>query len=207
MKKHLVKKRRKNFLKRRGSQGMTAAIILIAFIITAAGIAFVILTMGSEMQIELGHVGDEGRDSASSAMQIEGNVITGYTNSTPAVEGIAFNVRLVLATGQVDLSSDAITVWYSINHSEETECTYDAAVTTLSDAANSTNANKYGIVWYDGSGDVLTQNEMARFLIGCYGNGANEGEEIFIVINSEVATMKIELTVPVGLTASGSNLM
>ena len=42
---------------RKASEGMTSAIILIAFIITAAGVAFVILTMGSSMQQQLGATG------------------------------------------------------------------------------------------------------------------------------------------------------
>ncbi|MHA1601997.1 MAG: hypothetical protein ACTSUI_03210 [Promethearchaeota archaeon] len=53
---------------RKANQGMTAAIILIAFIITAAGIAFVILTMGSSLQQQLSATGQQGLQQASSAM-------------------------------------------------------------------------------------------------------------------------------------------
>ena len=47
--------------KRRGSQGLTAAIILIAFIITAAGISFVILTGRRDDTLHDGQVGDSAR--------------------------------------------------------------------------------------------------------------------------------------------------
>lgn len=54
---------------RKANEGMTAAIILIAFIITAAGVAFVILTIGSQMQQQLSATGQQGLQQASSAMQ------------------------------------------------------------------------------------------------------------------------------------------
>ena len=98
--KYVSYKRKKRSKLRRASEGMTAAIILIAFIITAAGIAFVILTMGSEMQLELGNVGQEGKDAASSALQVEGGIVTGWVDaygaSTANVTGFAFNIKLVL---------------------------------------------------------------------------------------------------------------
>jgi hypothetical protein len=54
---------------RKANEGMTAAIILIAFIITAAGVAFVILTMGSTLQQQLSATGQQALQQASSAMQ------------------------------------------------------------------------------------------------------------------------------------------
>ncbi|MHA1585585.1 MAG: hypothetical protein ACTSVU_07070 [Promethearchaeota archaeon] len=62
------KMRRRIMKGRKANQGMTAAIILIAFIITAAGIAFVILTMGSSLQQQLSATGQQGLQQASSAM-------------------------------------------------------------------------------------------------------------------------------------------
>ena len=66
-----IRRRRRRFNKgRKANEGMTAAIILIAFIITAAGVAFVILTIGSTMQQQLGATGQQALQQASSAMQI-----------------------------------------------------------------------------------------------------------------------------------------
>ncbi|MCP4761139.1 MAG: hypothetical protein GY870_05110 [archaeon] len=68
----LARYRRKRYKRgKRASQGMTAAIIMIAFIITAAGIAFVILTMGTSMQQQLATTGERGNEAASSAMQFQ----------------------------------------------------------------------------------------------------------------------------------------
>ena len=205
--KYVEYKRKKRSKVRRASEGMTAAIILIAFIITAAGIAFVILTMGSEMQLELGKVGNEGKDAASSAVQVEGGIITGYADATLDINAFAFNVKLVLSTGQVDLSSTSINVWISVDHGEETELTYDHTLTTLA-LMSATPADLYDIDFYDESvsDTVLTGNEMARFSIGCL-TDADESEEVLIVINSGVATLKIEFTIPIGIVASGSNII
>lgn len=78
-----IDNRRKKILakyrKKKASQGMTAAIIMIAFIITSAGIAFVILTMGSSMQQQLATTGERGVEAASSAMHYPYNI---YYNDT-----------------------------------------------------------------------------------------------------------------------------
>ncbi len=198
MNKYLEHKLRKRSRKRKASEGMTAAIILIAFIITAAGIAFVILTMGSEMQLELGDVGSEGREAASSAMQVEGGKVSAWV-AGGTVDAYAFNLKLVLGTGQVDLSSDAITIWLQVGTGEEEERTYTAGDATLALTANTANASKYFVNWYDGTGDVLDPDEMARIYIGGEGDPASESDDIVIIINSGVATLKIEKTIPVGL--------
>ena len=62
-------RRRRIKRSRKANEGMTAAIILIAFIITAAGVAFVILTMGSTLQQQLSATGQQAQQQASSAMQ------------------------------------------------------------------------------------------------------------------------------------------
>ncbi|MHA1583858.1 MAG: hypothetical protein ACTSVU_07280 [Promethearchaeota archaeon] len=211
MKRNLNKMFRKRSRNHRASQGMTAAIILIAFIITAAGIAFVILTMGSEMQLELGNVGEEGRDSASSALQVEGGVVTGYSNaSSNNISAYAFNLKLVLQTGQVDLSDGHITLWIKVGSSLEVALTKEATMDSLVKGALSANSGKYNIVYYDevsgGSSNVLTHNEMARFYIGMSGTAAVESTEVVIILNSEVATLKITKTIPVGIT-DGVNVL
>ncbi len=209
--KYISYKRKKRSKLRRASEGMTAAIILIAFIITAAGIAFVVLTMGSEMQLELGNVGQEGKDAASSALQVEGGIVTGwvgaYGASTANVTGFAFNVKLVLPTGEVDLSDDAITVWIKIGSGEELECELGTYANTLA-AAGANNATEYKVQWLpSGSGDVIKADEMARFYISALtADGAIESETVVIVLNTGVATLKITKSIPVGLTA-GMNLL
>ncbi|MCP4764276.1 MAG: hypothetical protein GY870_21055, partial [archaeon] len=107
-KKRSKRTRSRNNRKKSGSQGMTAAIILIAFIITAAGIAFVILTMGSSYAQMTQTIGTEGQDYASSSLQVVGGFITGYDiDADEKIEAVIFCMKLALDSGEVDLSSSA----------------------------------------------------------------------------------------------------
>ena len=183
--------------KRRASQGMTSAILMIAFIITSAGIAAIVLTLGAEIQIELGNVGDKGSDLASSAIRVEGGIITAYGNATAEeFHAFAFNIRLVLDSGKVDLGSDAITIFLKVDYEEETELISGGSATTLQNAAAAGNSGKYGISWPWGSGDVLSSGEMARFYFGVANASISPRCKVYITIISMVATLKIIITPP-----------
>lgn len=182
--------------RQQASQGMTAAIILIAFIITAAGIAFVILTLGSEMQQELADIGNEGRKTSSSALQVEGGIISGYGDNS-ALNATAFNIGLVLENGEVDLSDDAITIFLSINNQDQVALTQGGATGSLSAAAAYSNGGKYGIEWIRGSGNTLSNNELVRIYIGFATTPATAGQEIVISIHTQVAIIQIEITASV----------
>ena len=187
---------------RRASQGMTSAILLIAFIITSAGIAAVVLTLGAEIQIELGNIGDRGSELASSAIRVEGDIITAYGNvSSEKFLAFAFNIRLILDSGQADLGSDAITIFLAINHGEETEIITGGSATTLQNAAAAYNSGKYGISWPMGTGDVLNSGEMARFYLGIANITAAPKNQVYITIFSGVATLKIYITLPMSVRA------
>ncbi len=191
--------------KHRASEGMTAAIILIAFIITSAGVAFVILTLGSEMQTELGNIGKNGEESASSALQIEGGIISGY-GSNDAINATVFNLGLVLDVGKVDLSSNAITIFLSVNHGESIELTSGGDTTDLVSASALSNSGKYGFHWVRGSGEIISDNEMVRCYIGFAATPASSSQSIIITIHSQVALMEIELLVPVQIY-TGTNVL
>jgi archaellin len=53
---------------------MTAAIILIAFIIVASAIAFVVLSMGGDIAGELGETGETGLEQATTALMLVGPI-------------------------------------------------------------------------------------------------------------------------------------
>ncbi|WP_371803731.1 hypothetical protein [Candidatus Lokiarchaeum ossiferum] len=197
-------KRKKRSSLRKASEGMTAAIILIAFIITAAGIAFVILTMGSSMQLELANVGDEGKDAASSALQVEGGIVTGWSPGS-GIDAFAFNVKLVLSTGQVDLTNTSIVVWLKIGTGEEVDCANAGTPFTSLTTASASSSNEYTVAFVEGTGSVITADEMARFYISS-SSAAAESSEVVIAINTGVALLKITKMIPVGLS-SGMNIL
>lgn len=214
--KHKKRKKQKRYLRRKqgrkhkASEGLTSAIILIAFIITASGIAFVILTIGQSMQIELGNVGEQGKNAASSAMSIDGGIVSGYVGdpkgTTENVTAYIFNLRLVLSSGKVDLTNSSIECWIMVGNAEEARLSYQYGLDIST--ATSNNDNEYYIDFLDAnSNTVLEANEIGRFYISSTtALGAQSSQEVTIIINSGSATMRIEKTIPPGLQ-TGCNLL
>lgn len=208
---HRAKHRSK---KSRASQGMTAAIILIAFIITAAGIAFVILTMGSNMQQSLGTIGEKGSEASSSALQLEGGLVIGYdVSGNDAIDAFTFRLKIVLETGEVDLQSDAIEMFALVDHEDQITFTEEDSILTGESAFNDTTDNNtsaaYKIQWFDraDSDFILEPGEIAKFLVQLpYDNPVSANQKIIIVLISGVAMIRIEKTMPTGID-QGSNIL
>ena len=213
---------RKLLKKDRGSQGMTAAIILIAFIITASGIAFVILTMGGNLINKLQNTGNRATETASSYLAVQGNVM-GYdykinaTNQTSdqRIEYIDFYVALTLTTGGVDLASDQIMVLITVGNMERTRATFNSELgnATLNGSLYN-DATEYGVERINADGDWLIEpGEVFRFRIALQANDGGTGcmqaavnTRIKIEIVSTVAVVPIEVTTPSGIDA-GSNIL
>ena len=68
-------------IKRRGMTGLETAIILVAFVITAAAFAFVVLNMGFLTAEKAQSVISSGMSEASSALLVDSGVI-GQFNTT-----------------------------------------------------------------------------------------------------------------------------
>ncbi|MCP4764211.1 MAG: hypothetical protein GY870_20730, partial [archaeon] len=200
--------------KKRASQGMTAAIILIAFIITAAGIAFVILTMGSTMQQQLGTIGDSGSEAASSALQIEGGHIVGYSAlyGNNDMDAFTFRLKVVLESGEVDLDNDALEIFVIVAHHDQVRLIENATFASEDNFCDTTNSTLIGgdyfkVSFTDADSDeILEPGEIAKFFIQLNANPVSPNEEITIVIISGVAMMKITKTMPTGIDM-GSNII
>ncbi|MCP4762954.1 MAG: hypothetical protein GY870_14340 [archaeon] len=213
---------RKNYLeyrnkhrsrKKNASQGMTAAIILIAFIITAAGIAFVILTMGSNMQQELDTIGQEGSDSASSALQLEGGVLVAYdVTGNDLIDAFTFNLKVVLENGEVDLHENSIEI-YTISAHLDQQRLPKATIANVAAFVDTTGGGTAGfdIDFYDAEGSpdsILEPGETASFLVQLQQNhGVGPGNTITIVIISGAAMIKIIRTMPVGFQQGATLLI
>ena len=206
------RRRRRTQRGRKANEGMTAAIILIAFIITAAGVAFVILTVGSTMTQQLGATGQQALQQASSAMQVEGGLVVGYdADGNNKLEGLVWNMRLVLATGEVDLSESAIEVSVFIGSLNESRLTYNSSL--INEAyfynVNST-GNTYGMQFYDEvhSNQILDAGEIVRFfvLLDTATHEISPNDSVMIVIISSVAMMKVSKVAPTGIE-HGLNLL
>jgi len=94
---------------KKGIVGIEAAIVLIAFVIVAAALAFVVLNMGMYTTQKSKDVMQQGLNEATSALEVDGSVL-GYVDSNTKV--VAIYIPLKISPGQqaVDFAHDRIDV-------------------------------------------------------------------------------------------------
>lgn len=101
----------RKFRKRsRGIVGIEAAIVLIAFVVIAASMAYVVINMGFFAAQEAKSTIGKGIQEATAALEIDG-FVTGKTNSsTVGVTYLAIPLKLAVGQEQVDLSNSTVVV-------------------------------------------------------------------------------------------------
>ena len=103
---------------RRGLTGLETAIILVAFVITSSAFAFVVLNMGFMSAEQVQSVISGGMDEASSALQIDSDIIGTFANSTDEAANVCltktvFYVTLGPEGSAMDMDNDQIVITYS----------------------------------------------------------------------------------------------
>jgi archaeal flagellin FlaB len=94
----------------RGIVGIEAAIVLIAFVVIAASMAYVVINMGFFAAQKAKSTIDKGIQEATAALEIDG-FVTGKTNSsTVGVTYLAIPLKLAVGEEQVDLSNSTVVV-------------------------------------------------------------------------------------------------
>jgi len=94
---------------KRGIVGIEAAIVLIAFVVIAAALAYVVINMGFYAAQESKSTINKGINEATSALELDG-YITGLTSSTGNVTALAIPLKLAVAQSQVDLTNGTAVV-------------------------------------------------------------------------------------------------
>ena len=105
-------------MKRRGLTGLETAIILVAFVITSSAFAFVVLNMGFMSSEQVQSVISGGMDEASSALQMDSDIIGTFANSTDEAANVCltkavFYVTLGPGGSAMDMDNDQIVITYS----------------------------------------------------------------------------------------------
>jgi len=95
--------------------GLETAIILVAFVITAAAFSFVVLNMGFLTAQKSQTVIASGMEEASSSLQCDGDLIATCipTASPPTVTSIKFYLRLSQGKSPVDTDPSKMVVTYT----------------------------------------------------------------------------------------------
>ncbi|WP_448577911.1 archaellin/type IV pilin N-terminal domain-containing protein, partial [Thermosphaera sp.] len=94
---------------KKGIVGIEAAIVLIAFVIVAAALAFVVINMGMYTTQKSKEVMQQGLNEATTALEVDGSVL-GYVDAGPIVTYIYIPLKVSPGQLAVDFSSDKIDI-------------------------------------------------------------------------------------------------
>lgn len=94
---------------KRGIVGIEAAIVLIAFVVIAAALAYVVINMGFYASQTAKSTINKGIQEATSALELDG-FVTGGTNSNGNVTYLAIPLKLAVGQEDVDLAVHTVVV-------------------------------------------------------------------------------------------------
>ncbi len=197
----------------RGIVGIEAAIVLIAFIIIAAALSYVVINMGFYTTQKTKETVQTGLDESLSALQLDG-VVTAKTNeSSTEILYLLVPAKLSAGKASIDLKNESIIVsvylenetFLNIYKGVETaaDTTWNGLSTTL--GLNDSEA-KFAI--YNGDGDsVLESNEKAFLMIKLASNATESMIGDYQTVKAEVRTPKgaaltVVRTAPGGMPAN-----
>jgi flagellin FlaB len=198
---------------RRGIVGIEAAIVLIAFIIIAAALSYVVINMGFYTTQKTKETMQTGLDESLTALQLDG-VVTARTNQSSAhILYILVPVKLSAGKGAVDLGTSSVVVSVYLPNATLMNI-YQGATSTstttwtelISTLGLSDNQAKFAL--YNNDGDtVLESNEKAFLLIRLESDNAEGMLDNYETIKIEVRTAKgsaltVVRTAPGGLAAN-----
>jgi flagellin FlaB len=187
---------RKLFKNKRGIVGIEAAIVLIAFIIVAAALSYVVINMGFYTTQKTKETVQTGLDESLSALQLDG-VVTAKTNtSSTQVLYLLVPAKLSAGKASIDLKNESIIVSVYLQNStflniykgvtSTTDTTWDGLSSTLS---LSDSQAKFAI--YNGDGDsVLESNEKAFLMVRLQSNSTDGMVGDYQTVKAEVRTAK-----------------
>lgn len=193
---------------KKGIVGIEAAIVLIAFVIVAAALAFVVINMGMYTTQKSKEVMQQGLNEATTALQVDGSVL-GYVNDATIVEKVYIPLKVSPGQLAVDFDPSKIDVminlpdgaYVKINSGKSPEDKTGSPVdlTELGvDSSQSVVANIYII---QGDNDtVLEPGE--KFLLVISGMSLQQYDKFTVEIRPlQGAPLVIERTVPPTLSA------
>ena len=201
---------------RRGIVGIEAAIVLIAFVIIAAALAYVVVNMGFFSSQKAKDTISRGIAEATSALELEGSVIA-KTNGTAAICYLVIPVKTSVAREGVDISNETMTVSVRISsqsgHSDAfmtniysglaDPTSYNPAdiSATLGDVfLLETDPTAYFAVENDDGDEVLDSTEKGILLVYLGSESAQSHDILTVEIKASVgSSLTVEREIPPGL--------
>ena len=179
---------KKLFKNRKGIVGVEAAIVLIAFLIIAAALSYVVINMGFYTTQKTKETMQGGLDESLTALQLDG-IVTAKTDSSGYIEYVAIPVKLSAGRAAIDLGENAVVVSVYLKNSTLMNVYQGAAPaneTTWDDLLSALGLTSEGAKFaiYNGNNNTVLESTEKAFLIICL------GEEHRI---SDYETAKIEV--------------
>ncbi|MCD6114143.1 MAG: flagellin [Thermoprotei archaeon] len=153
---------------RKGIVGIEAAIVLIAFVIVAAALAFVTLNMGFFTTQKSKEAMGSSLKEASSALEVDGSVL-GQTSSNQLTK-VAIPLKLSSGKNPIDLSKTIVTIRTPTKTVTLTNIVINTT-TTESDPFIALGTNAAAFIGYVNDGDKLLETNEKWFLVIDLSNG------------------------------------
>ena len=148
---------------RKGIVGIEAAIVLIAFVIVAAALAFVTLNMGFFTTQKSKEAMGSSLKEASSALEVDGSVL-GKTNGSALIE-VAIPLKLSSGKNPIDLSKTIVTIRTPTKAVTLTNVNIDYDGADNSDPFTARGSNAAAFIGYVNDGDKLLETNEKWFLV------------------------------------------
>jgi len=164
------------FRNRRGIVGIEAAIVLIAFIIIAAALSYVVINMGFYTTQKTKETMQTGLEESLSALQLDGSVI-GKTNGAGHIEWVIVPVKLSAGKGTLDLNNGSLIVsvylptatlldiYIGVVRGEEYGTDIDILIGNLSRTMGMNTSDSAVFVTVNDDGDSALESPEKAFLI------------------------------------------
>jgi len=196
---------RKLLKAKKGIVGIEAAIVLIAFVVIAAALSYVVINMGFFATQKTKDTIGSGVDEATSALQLDGSIIAKTGSVATNISYIIVPVKLSVGKSQVDLSNSTVVV--SVYIPDATLLNIYNGTSTATDwttLMNDVDADEAKFAIFNGDGDTVLESTEKAFLAVHLGSG-NELVE-YRTIKVEVKTgrgaaLTVVRTAPGGMTA------
>ncbi|MCD6301313.1 MAG: flagellin [Staphylothermus sp.] len=170
----------------KGIVGIEAAIVLIAFVIVAAALAFVTLNMGFYTTQRSQQVMSGGLEEASSALEVDGSVLA-YSVKGGDVNFTIIPLKVSPGRGSVDLDPNRTAIIYWMSNSESFADIYEYYGYVYFDDSD----KQYRLKLYDSDGEIDLENAGVSGVDGKIGSSINVTEiykEINLYHGDKVAT-------------------
>ncbi|RZN55845.1 MAG: hypothetical protein DSO09_01835 [Candidatus Methanomethylicota archaeon] len=157
---------------RKGTIGVETAIIMIAFVVVASVVAYVIINMGFFSAQKTKETIWRGVESASTSLELDGSIIGRADSNGNYIEFLIVPIRLSVGRTAVDLSNNSVVVsvigsnFTITNLYKGINDTTGVTVEKIIEDLKGTNENEAWSVIYNSDGDKLLElNEKAYIII------------------------------------------